>query len=69
MLFLTRKPGEEVVLTVPPSAGETTIRVLVSNVTRQDRRVQLAFDAPREVAIFRTEILPPAEEGPADAQG
>ena len=48
MLVLGRKIGEAVQI------GEN---LTVTIVSIDDNRVRLGFDAPREVAIFRTELL------------
>lgn len=56
MLAITRKTGEALELTVPPSDGHTVIRVIVGEAHRG--RAKLAVDAPRVVLIRRVELTP-----------
>lgn len=52
MLVVTRKEGEEVRI------GDD-IRIVVVSIT--GKKIRLGIDAPREVPIFRTELLPVIE--------
>lgn len=54
MLVLSRKAGEKVVVTVPPSDKETKVEVIVTE-QRHDR-TRIGFVAPRNVSIHRQEI-------------
>ncbi len=53
-LCLDRKKGERVVIEVPPSTETTTILVDVAQFF--NRKVKLAFAAPRDVTINRSEV-------------
>lgn len=53
-LVLTRHEDEGVVVTVPPSSKEQTIRLFVSSIRRD--RVRIAFDALPEISIHRDEV-------------
>lgn len=55
MLVLTRKVGESVVITVPPSATERRIRVCYAG-DRGWGGVRLGFEAHPDVEIHREEI-------------
>lgn len=55
MLVLTRKMLQEIEVEIPPSTETRTMRIRV-NETRVDR-VRLAFDAPEEIRILRTELV------------
>ena len=55
MLAVTQKVGNEVLITVPPSAEGATIRIKLLAVDRG--RARLGFDAPRWVIIHRQEVL------------
>lgn len=48
MLVLTRKPGEEVLI-----GDNIKVRIIAT----KGNQVRIAFDAPREVPIIRTELL------------
>jgi carbon storage regulator len=48
MLILTRKPGQEVCIGAA---------VVVRFVAMQDGKVRLGIDAPREVPVFRRELV------------
>ena len=61
MLVLARNNGERIVITVPPSTGETTIVVTVVNV-KGNHNVRLGFEAPREIRILREEIVQKIKE-------
>lgn len=54
-LKLTRRTGEKVVVTVPPSTTPTTVTIEVAAVKGQ--KVTLTFEAPKTTAIVRTELL------------
>jgi carbon storage regulator len=54
MLVLSRKVGEKVIITVPPSTQPTVIAVTLVE-TRADR-CRLGYEAPRTVSIHRQEI-------------
>ena len=56
MLILSRKPGEEIIITV---AGIEIRLVVAGLVHHGSRRAVLGFEAPDEVKIFRRELLPP----------
>ena len=56
-LALSRKAGEEVVI---GTAGRP-VRVRVMEIG--GGRVKLSFDAPPEVRVLRSELLPPEGEG------
>jgi carbon storage regulator CsrA len=63
MLFLSRKPGEKVVI------AESIIVTVVAVLGKQ---VRLRFEAPERVRILRAEIAgwneqPPSRNGPVDA--
>ena len=54
MLVLTRKPGETVVLTVPPSDRPTVITMIQGHLDGKQART--AWEAPPDVEIHRGEI-------------
>lgn len=54
MLVLSRRPGERIVLKLPN--GEQ-IELLVADVHRQRKVVRIGIDAPRDVEIYRSEIM------------
>jgi sRNA-binding carbon storage regulator CsrA len=54
MLFLTRRVGGKVIITVPPSQEATVVEVELVRLTAEQAR--LAFDAPDDVVIDREEI-------------
>ncbi len=54
MLALTRKEGEAVHLDLP-NGDRVTVHVLIV----RGNETRLAFDAPRDVEIWREEIAPP----------
>lgn len=60
LLVLSRRAREWVTITTP--SGET-IRVCVVDVDRG--KVRLGFDAAKDVAIMRDELLPPEAAEPA----
>lgn len=62
MLILARLPGEFVVLDVPacPNGCCPARRVRVGVSAVKGHAVRLAFDAPADVKVLRTELLPPA---------
>ena len=62
MLVLSRKKGEGVVLSV----GDVTIKVVV--LAAKNSRVQLGFEAPQSVQIWRTEVEAELAAGEADVQ-
>ena len=53
MLVLTRKETESVTIIV----GETTFNISIRSI--RGNNVQIAFDAPREITVLRTELLSP----------
>ena len=55
MLVLTRLLGQDVFIDVPPSPHGRRVRLTVVRVDRN--RVKLGFEADREVAINRSEVL------------
>ncbi len=57
MLALTRKEGEAVHLDLP-NGDRVTVHVLIV----RGNEVRLAFDAPRDIAIWREEIAPPKQK-------
>jgi len=52
MLYLVRKEGEEVIID-----GDIVIKVLSVGKSR----VKLGFQAPREISVFRAELVDEAE--------
>lgn len=52
MLVLGRKVGEKVVI----GAGDAQITITVMEIDRD--KIRLGIEAPREVPIFRSELLP-----------
>ena len=50
MLVLSRKKGEEIVITI----DERTVRVRITGI--QGDKVRLGISAPEEVAIYREEV-------------
>lgn len=59
MLVLTRRIGERILI------GDD---IWVTLVEIDRGRIRLGFEAPREVPIWREELLAPKEEEPTDAQ-
>lgn len=60
MLCLTRKPGEKIAIQLPNGK-----EIVVTVIRLQPHRVNLGFEAPDDVRIVRTELLP--TEGTDDA--
>lgn len=56
MLVLTRKLGESLVLFIPPLNAPQRVVIKVSDV-RSGGHVQLSTEAPREIQVFRDELL------------
>lgn len=54
MLILTQRPGDEVVITVPPSAEPIEITVALLGV--KGNQARNGYNAPRIVTIDRAEI-------------
>lgn len=54
MLFLTRRVGGKVIITVPPSQEATVVEIELVRLTGEQAR--LAFDAPDDVVIDREEV-------------
>jgi carbon storage regulator CsrA len=63
MLVLSRKPGEEVVIKVPPSTMEREITVTTCECPYG--KVRLGFTADKDVPIHRKELLERMREGAA----
>ena len=59
MLVLSRKIGEGVVITVPPSTETRTIRVSLADIL--GRRGSFGVEAERDIRIHRDELLPEAD--------
>lgn len=60
MLILARKPREQIRITMPDGT------VILLTVCRIDQgKVRLGFEAPLDVVISRTELLPTDEKGVA----
>lgn len=59
MLVLSRKVGEKIVID-----GKITLQV----VGARNNRVRLAFDAPREIPILRSELVTAQEVTPEVAE-
>jgi sRNA-binding carbon storage regulator CsrA len=57
LLALSRKEGEAIVITVPPSDKPTVIR-LVALAQFPRNRMHIGIDAPRSTEIWREELLP-----------
>ena len=55
MLSLSRRPGEAVQITVPASAAGTIVTVMLYRLA--GGQAVLAFGAPPDVTILRTELL------------
>ena len=55
MLVLRRVLDERIVIEVPPSSERRLIELVVADL--RPHEVRLAFDAPRDVAINRSEVL------------
>lgn len=53
MLVITRRPGEKIVI---PEAGIT-----ITFLRRDDDKVRLGIDAPKNLKILRSELTPHAE--------
>jgi carbon storage regulator CsrA len=70
MLVLTRGDGEGITICIPASAEDREIHLEVIEF-RGERRVQIAFDAPRDVRIWRDEVLAKinAEQKHLESQG
>jgi sRNA-binding carbon storage regulator CsrA len=56
-LILTRRVGESITITVPPSDKPTTVEVFLSEI-KQKSRARLGFSAAKEVVIMRSEVNP-----------
>lgn len=56
MLVLTRRRGESVIITVPPSDRETVVEVVVTETVVEGGKTRLGFVADRSVAILRSEL-------------
>ena len=56
MLVLTRRPGETVVLTVPPSDRPTTITMVQGHLDRGGDQARTGWEAPPDVEIHRGEV-------------
>lgn len=56
MLVLSRKWKEKVFMVVPPSTEPVTVEITVVDIDRG--KIRLGVSAPREVAIYREEVLP-----------
>lgn len=54
MLCIGRRVGEEVIITIPPSAEKREIRVML--VESQAHKARLGFVADRDIVIDRDEI-------------
>lgn len=55
MLVLSRHPQEAVIIRVPPSTEERTIRVMLTEIRRDKAR--LGFEADRDIEFVREELL------------
>ena len=60
MLILSRKVNEAVTLVIPPSTETRTVEVMVTEIGRVVTR--LGIEAPREIQVFRNELLLPLSE-------
>lgn len=60
MLVLSRKLLEKIILDVPPSSATQRIVVTVVDIDRG--KIRLGIEAPRDVPIYRTELLPPHQQ-------
>jgi sRNA-binding carbon storage regulator CsrA len=65
-LALTRKAGEEIVLTVPAGCGPLEILIGFPKIDRQ--RVVVGITAPKAVRVMRSELLPKPAATPAVGQ-
>lgn len=54
MLVLSRKKGQQTIITVPPSSEPQ--QIVVTTVDIRGDKVREGFEAPREVAIHRREV-------------
>ena len=61
MLVLSRKAGEKVILN-----NNITLTIIE---VRSDGRVRLGIEAPRDVPVYRKEILDRIQEGQKNAKG
>ncbi len=59
MLVLSRKLGEKIII----GEGDRTITITVVDIDRG--KIRLGIEAPREVAIYRQELLP--QDAPSGA--
>lgn len=55
MLVLRRILGERILIDVPPSSERRLIELMVADL--RSKEVRLAFDADRDVAINRSEVI------------
>lgn len=67
MLVFERRSGQRTIITVPPSETETQIVIDVPAIGMN--RVDLAFDAPRYVAIVRDDCRVPRPKDDACGVG
>lgn len=63
MLCLTRKPGQQIVLSFPGLPAP----IVVSANWIDGQKVSLGIEAPAEVSILRAELYPPQQPEPAGA--
>lgn len=67
MLVLARARGEGIVVRVPPSAIETEILIMVTDLrfaqSREDSKARIGIQAPREVSINRDEVQAAIDSG------
>lgn len=61
MLVLSRKLGEKIYI------GDGPGRICITVVDIDRGKIRLGIDAPREVPVFREEVLPPAAGAPPKA--